>query len=70
LTRKVFVVTLTGMARPKKPKGEAKAKLFQIRVTEEERQLFAEAAKAKSLDASSWARSELLALARRIIRNS
>ncbi len=55
------------MARPKKPKGEAKAKVFQIRVTEEERQLFARAAQTKSLDASSWARSELLSLAKKLV---
>lgn len=53
--------------RPKKPPGEARGKLFQIRVTEEERTLIEQAANVKSLDASAWARSELLSLARKVI---
>lgn len=53
--------------RPKKPEGEARKRLFQIRVTDEERAVIEEAATAKSLDASAWARSELLALARKIL---
>lgn len=53
--------------RPKKPPGEARKLLFQIRMTEEERAVIEQAATAKSLDASAWARSELLDLARKII---
>ena len=52
--------------RPKKPPGEARKILFQIRMTAEERELVERAAVAKSLDASAWARSELIALARKI----
>ena len=53
--------------RPKKSPGETRGKLFQIRVTEEERALIEQAANTLSLDASAWARSELLKLARKII---
>lgn len=52
--------------RPKKPPGETRKHLFQIRVTAEERAIIEQAATARSLDASAWARSELLALARKI----
>ena len=53
--------------RPKKAPGEARKILFQIRLTAEERELIERAATAKSLDASAWARSELIALAREAI---
>lgn len=53
--------------RPKKPPGEARKHLFQIRVSAEERAIIEQAAVAKSLDASAWARSELLALARKVL---
>ena len=52
--------------RPKKAAGETRKLLFQIRVTAEEREMIAQAAAAKSLDASAWARSELLSLAKKI----
>ena len=55
------------MARPKKPTAEAKSYMLRIRMTEAERQLLEEAARAKSLDTSAWARSELVALARKVI---
>jgi uncharacterized protein (DUF1778 family) len=42
--------------------------MLRIRMTEEERQVLEEAARVLSLDTSSWARSELLTLARRVIR--
>ena len=54
--------------RPKKPPGEARKTLFQIRMTAEERELVERAAVAKSLDASAWARSELLSLARKLTK--
>ena len=53
--------------RPKKPPGESRKTFFQIRMTEEERDTLKRAAEARSLDASAWARSELLALARKIL---
>jgi uncharacterized protein (DUF1778 family) len=57
-----------GMAgRQKKPESEAKNAVLRIRMTHQDRALLDAAAKGKSLETSSWARSELVALARRII---
>lgn len=53
--------------RQKKPESEAKTYMLRIRMTEADRALLEEAAKAKSLETSSWARSELVALAKRIL---
>jgi hypothetical protein len=54
------------MARPRKPDGESKSYMLRIRMTEEERKLLEEAAKSKSLETSTWARSELVMLAKMI----
>ena len=53
--------------RHKKPDAEAKSYMLRIRMTEAERALLEEAAKSKSLETSTWARSELVALARRLL---
>ena len=53
--------------RPKKAESEVKTYLLRIRMTEEDRRLLDEAARVKSLQLSSWARSELLALARKVL---
>jgi uncharacterized protein (DUF1778 family) len=53
--------------RPKKPKAASKTYMLRIRMTEEERALLDQAANARSLQLSSWARSELLALARKLL---
>jgi uncharacterized protein (DUF1778 family) len=58
------------MARPKKPEGESKVYMLRIRMTEEERKLMEEAAKSKSLETSTWARSELVALAKKTIKKA
>jgi uncharacterized protein (DUF1778 family) len=42
--------------------------MLRIRMTEEERTLLDEAARVRSLQLSSWARSELVALAREILK--
>jgi uncharacterized protein (DUF1778 family) len=55
------------LGRPKKPDAEALSFMLRIRMSQEDRELLDRAAKAKSLQLSSWARSELVALARRII---
>jgi uncharacterized protein (DUF1778 family) len=55
------------MGRDKKPKAEKKTFMLRIRMTEEERKLLEEAAKLKSLETSTWARSELVALARALL---
>lgn len=52
--------------RPKGPTGNARDNVLRIRLTDEERQLLDEAASAVTLDTSTWARSELIALAARI----
>jgi uncharacterized protein (DUF1778 family) len=55
------------MPRPRKPAGEAKTFMLRVRMTQEERDLLEEAANLKSLQLSSWVRSEMLALARRLL---
>jgi uncharacterized protein (DUF1778 family) len=55
--------------RPKKPEGETKTYMLRVRMTREEKDLLEAAARIKSLQMSSWARSELLALARRVVGN-
>jgi len=53
--------------RHKKPEPEAKSYMLRIRMTEAERALLEEAAKSKSLETSTWARSELMALAKKLL---
>lgn len=55
--------------RPKKPE-ETKSYMLRIRMTEEDRALLEEAAKTRSLETSTWARSELVTIARKIIKQS
>ena len=50
-----------------KPEKDVKTYMLRIRMTEAERIVLEEAAKAKSLETSSWARSELVALAKKIL---
>ena len=47
--------------------AKAKSYMLRIRMTETERLLLEEAAKSKSLETSTWARSELIALAKRLL---
>lgn len=53
------------MARPRKPDGEQRENVLRIRLTPEERAAIDAAAKAKGLDTSTYARMELLALAKK-----
>jgi uncharacterized protein (DUF1778 family) len=53
--------------RPKKAKSDSKTYMLRIRMTEEDRELIDAAARAKSLESSTWARSELIALAKKIL---
>lgn len=53
--------------RRKKPAGETKNYMLRIRMTEAERALLEEVAKVKSLETSTWARSELVRLARKLL---
>lgn len=53
--------------RPKKLAGQTKTYMLRIRMTEEERGLIEKAATSKSLDTSTWARSELVGLAKKLV---
>ena len=53
------------MARPKKPKGDTRENFLRIRLTDAERKALDTAADARTLDTSTWARMELLQLAKR-----
>ena len=53
------------MARPKKNESESRSYILQIRMTDAERQTLASAADAGGMETSTWARVELLALAKR-----
>jgi hypothetical protein len=66
LTCNIFVATVFFMARPKKKQTEAKSNTLRIRLSESERQAIDRAAASKSLETSTWARSELMALAKKI----
>jgi hypothetical protein len=61
-----FVSTIFCMARPKKSKAESKSYMLRIRLSEIERQAIERASAAKSLEMSTWARSELMTLAKKI----
>lgn len=52
--------------KPKNPE-QLKTYTLRVRMTEAERALLEEAAKAKSLETSTWVRSELLGLARKVL---
>jgi hypothetical protein len=56
--------------RRKKPENETKGYMLRIRMTEQERLLLEEAAKSKSLETSTWARSELVSLAKKMLGKS
>ena len=55
------------MGRPKKIPGEARDNILRIRLTDEERAVVDEAAQAKSLDSSAWARSLLIEQAKNVL---
>ncbi len=55
--------------RPKKAEGQTRENVLRIRLTDEERALLDEAAAAVSLETSTWARSQLIALARKAMEN-
>jgi hypothetical protein len=54
--------------RPKKPDDGARGNVLRIRLTTEERKALDEAAKSRGLESSTWARMELLALAKKLLR--
>src|SRR5438874_2677843 len=61
-----YHVSMAG--RPKKPENDARANVLRIRLTEAEREAIDDAAKTRGLETSTWARMELLALARKTQR--
>ena len=67
LTLEHFRCYNLNMGRPKKPPAESKTYMLRVRMTAEERDILEQAAKAKSLQLSSWVRSEMLALARVLV---
>jgi uncharacterized protein (DUF1778 family) len=50
--------------RPKKP--DTKSYMLRVRMTQQDRQLLERAAQSKSLELSTWARSELVLLAKKM----
>jgi hypothetical protein len=54
-----------GMSRPKNAKADQRENVLRIRLTDAERKKLDAAAEARTLDTSTWARAELLQLAKR-----
>jgi uncharacterized protein (DUF1778 family) len=54
--------------RPKKPLSQAKSYTLRIRMTPAQRALLEEAAQSRGLETSTWARSELIALANELLQ--
>jgi uncharacterized protein (DUF1778 family) len=52
--------------KPKEPE-KVKTYMLRVRMTDADRELLQQAADAKSLELSTWARSELVALARKVL---
>lgn len=57
------------VGRPKKAVSQARSNVLRIRLTAAERALLEEAARVRGLETSTWARFELLAWARRLLRH-
>lgn len=55
------------MVRPRKLKKDTRENVLRVRLTDEERKLLDEAAKTRTLETSTWARAELVALARHML---
>jgi uncharacterized protein (DUF1778 family) len=53
--------------RQKKSESDTLSYMLRIRMSQDDRELLEQAAKYKSLQLSTWARSELVALARKIL---
>jgi uncharacterized protein (DUF1778 family) len=52
--------------RPKKQASQTKSYTLRIRMTQDQRALLEEAAQTRGLETSTWARSELIALAQEL----
>ena len=55
---------LKQMGRPPKPVEEKRARYLQVRISDDEKATFDEAAKHSGLELSQWVRSRLLIVAR------
>lgn len=55
--------------RKKKPDAEVRENVLRVRLTEEERALLDAAAQEKGLETSTWVRVEMLALAKRSLKD-
>jgi uncharacterized protein (DUF1778 family) len=55
--------------RPKKSEAETLSYMLRVRMSPEDRDLLAQAAKLKSLELSTFVRSEMVALARKMLNN-
>jgi uncharacterized protein (DUF1778 family) len=55
------------MAGPRKPEGDGRENVLRIRLTDTERKVLDQAAASRTLETSTWARSELVALARKLL---
>jgi uncharacterized protein (DUF1778 family) len=62
-----FVATIDRMAGKPKDPEKVKNNTLRVRLTEAERKLVDEAAQKKSLETSTWVRSEIVALARKLL---
>jgi uncharacterized protein (DUF1778 family) len=68
LTKNILWLQFGGMkGRPKKEDTKRKKITFRFRLTEDERSLLDRAAETRSLDASAWVRSEMVAMAKKIV---
>ncbi len=56
--------------RPEKQPAERRSNVLRIRLTEDERRTLDAVADSKTLETSTWARSELLQLAKVILKRS
>ncbi len=54
-------------SRKKKLETQARENVLRIRLTEEERAMLDQVAETRTLDTSTWARSELIALAKKAL---
>ena len=60
------LVSAVGVLLRRESPGETRENVLRIRLTEAEREALDEAASSRALDTSSWARSQLLAIARKV----
>lgn len=56
------------MVRPRKPEGETRERLLQVRVLEREYATFKDAAEQSGLDLSAWVRERLIQASRKEVK--